>query len=251
MDLSLGSNGNLFFSGNYNGAFVFPGATINSVGNGHAFLLEIDLAGVPVQSFGITGGVSVYTHTVDVNGNIYMGGFSSAATIGFNGSVQSMNGQNHFVAKFNAMGVFQFNTLSLFNGEIYGLSADSTGSIYFTGNFDSQASFGPLSLVNGANDNALLVKINSNGTYSWAKSFGGNGNDQGYDLKCKSNTELLLTGIYTGNIVFGTVPLAGGGNARTYLAQIDTSGLVTSVISGSSSASSVISSSVTLLFRVQ
>jgi hypothetical protein len=37
MDLSLGSNGNLFFSGNYNGAFVFPGANINSVGNGHAF----------------------------------------------------------------------------------------------------------------------------------------------------------------------------------------------------------------------
>ena len=245
MDLSLGSNGNLFFSGNYNGTFVFPGANINSIGNGHAFLLELDLAGVPVQSFGITGGVSVYTHTVDVNGNIYIGGFSTSTNIGFNGTVQSMNGQNHFIAKFDAMGVFQFKTLSLFNGEIYGLSADTTGSIYFTGNFDSQASFGPISLVNGANDNALLVKINNNGNYSWAKSFGGNGNDQGYDLKCKSNTQLLLTGIYTGNIIFGTVPLAGGGNARAYLAEIDTSGQVTSVISGSSSASSVIASSLT------
>jgi uncharacterized repeat protein (TIGR01451 family) len=244
MDLSLGSNGNLFFSGNYNGAFVFPGANINSVGNGHAFLLELDLAGIPVQSFGITGGVSIYTHTVDLNGNIYIGGFSTATNIGFNGSSQSMNGQNHFIAKFDAMGVFQFKTLSLFNGEIYGLSADTTGSIYFTGNFDSQASFGPISLVNGANDNALLVKINNNGNYSWAKSFGGNGNDQGYDLKCKSNTTLLLTGVYTGNITFGSVPLSGGSNARTYLAEIDSSGQVITVISGSSSASSVIASSV-------
>ncbi|MCF8330168.1 MAG: T9SS type A sorting domain-containing protein [Crocinitomicaceae bacterium] len=245
MDLCLGSNGNLFFSGNYNGAFIFPGANINSVGNGHAFLLEIDLAGIPVQSFGITGGVSIWTHTVDVNGNIYIGGFSTSANIGFNGSAQSMNGQNHFIAKFDAMGVFQSNTLSSFNGEIYGLSADSTGSVYFTGNFDSQASFGPISLVNGANDNAILVKINSNGNYSWAKSFGGNGNDQGYDLKCKSNSELLLTGVYTGNITFGSVPLSGGSNFRAYLAEIDTSGQVSSVIAGSSSASSVIASSLT------
>ena len=245
MDLCIGSNGHFFFSGNYNGAFVFPGANINSSGNGHAFLLELDLTGNPVQSFGITGGVSIWTHTVDVNGNIYIGGFSTSTNIGFNGSAQSMNGQNHFIAKFDAMGVFQSNSLSLFNGEIYGLSADSTGSIYFTGNFDSQASFGPISLVNGANDNALLVKINNNGTYSWAKSFGGNGNDQGYDLKCKSNTELLLTGVYTGNITFGTVPLAGGGNFRAYLAEIDSSGQVTTVISGSSSASSVIASSLT------
>jgi uncharacterized repeat protein (TIGR01451 family) len=143
------------------------------------------------------------------------------------------------------MGVFQYNTLSLFNGEIYGLSADSTGNIYFTGNFDSQASFGPISLVNGANDNAILVKINNNGTYSWAKSFGGNGNDQGYDLKCKSNSELLLTGVYTGNITFGTVPLSGGANFKAYLAEIDTSGLVSMVTSGGASASSVIASSIT------
>ena len=245
MDACIGPNGHLFFSGNYNGAFVFPGANINSSGNGHAFLLELDLTGNPVQSFGITGGVSIWTHTVDVNGNIYIGGFSTSTNIGFNGSAQSMNGQNHFIAKFDAMGVFQSNSLSLFNGEIYGLSADSTGSIYFTGNFDSQASFGPISLVNGANDNALLVKINNNGTYSWAKSFGGNGNDQGYDLKCKSNNELLMTGVYTGNITFGTVPLTGGGNFRAYLAEIDSSGQVTTVISGSSSASSVIASSLT------
>ena len=245
MDVCIGSNGHLFFSGNYNGAFVFPGANINSSGNGHAFLLELDLTGNPVQSFGITGGVSIWTHTVDVNGNIYIGGFSTSTNIGFNGSAQSMNGQNHFIAKFDAMGVFQSNSLSLFNGEIYGLSADSTGSIYFTGNFDSQASFGSISIVNGANDNALLVKINNNGTYSWAKSFGGNGNDQGYDLKCKSNNELLMTGVYTGNITFGTVPLAGGGNFRAYLAEIDSSGQVTTVISGSSSASSVIASSLT------
>jgi len=244
MDLCLGSNGNLFFSGNYNGAFIFPGANINSVGNGHAFLLELDLAGVPVQSFGITGGVSIWTHTVDVNGNIFIGGFSTSANIGFNGSAQSMNGQNHFIAKFDAMGVFQSNTLSLFNGEIYGLSADSTGSIYFTGNFDSQASFGPISLVNGANDNALLVKINNNGNYSWAKSFGGNGNDQGYDLKCKSNTELLLTGVYTGNVTFGSIPLSGGSNFRAYLAEIDTSGQVSMVTSGGS-ASTVIANSLT------
>ncbi len=245
MDLCIGSNGHLFFSGNYNGAFVFPGANINSSGNGHAFLLELDLTGNPVQSFGITGGVSIWTHTVDVNGNIYIGGFSTSTNIGFNGSAQSMNGQNHFIAKFDAMGIFQSNSLSQFNGEIYGLSADSTGSIYFTGNFDSQASFGPISLVNGANDNALLVKINNNGTYSWAKSFGGNGNDQGYDLKCKNNNELLMTGVYTGNITFGTVPLTGGGNFRAYLAEIDSSGQVTTVISGSSSASSVIASSLT------
>lgn len=245
MDLCLGSNGHLFFSGNYNGAFIFPGANINSIGNGNSFLLELDLSGIPVQSFGITGGVSIWTHTVDVNGNIYLGGFSTSANIGFNGSTQSMNGQNHFVAKFNSMGVFQFNTLSLFNGEIYGLSADSTGSIYFTGNFDSQASFGPISLVNGANDNALLVKINNNGNYAWAKSFGGNGSDQGYDLKCKSNSQLLLTGVYTGNITFGTVPLVGGGNFRAYLAAIDSSGQVSTVISGSSS-SALIANSLTL-----
>jgi uncharacterized repeat protein (TIGR01451 family) len=246
MDLSLGTNGNLFFTGNYNGSFVFPGATISSSGNGHAFVLEIDLAGNPVQSFGITGGVSIYTHTTDIFGNIYVGGFSTSTNIGFNGTTQSMSGQNHFIAKFNAMGVFQYKTSSSFNGEVYGLCADSTGSIYFTGNFDTQASFGSISLTNGANDNALLVKINNNGNYSWAKSFGGNGNDQGYDLKCKGNGQLFLTGVYSGNITFGTIPLSGGSNFRAYLAEIDSSGLVTSVIPGSSSNSMVISNALSL-----
>ena len=54
-----------------------------------------------------------------------------------------------------------------------------------------------------------------------------------------------MTGVYTGNITFGTVPLTGGGNFRAYLAEIDSSGQVTTVISGSSSASSVIASSLT------
>jgi uncharacterized repeat protein (TIGR01451 family) len=144
------------------------------------------------------------------------------------------------------MGVFQYKTLSNYNGEVYGLCADSTGSIYFTGNFDTQASFGSLSLTNGANDNALLVKINNNGNYSWAKSFGGNGNDQGYDLKCKGNGQLFLTGVYSGNITFGTIPLSGGSNFRAYLAEIDSSGVVTAVISGSSSNSMVISNALSL-----
>jgi uncharacterized repeat protein (TIGR01451 family) len=101
-------------------------------------------------------------------------------------------------------------------------------------------------LTNGANDNALLVKINNNGNYSWAKSFGGNGNDQGYDLKCKGNGQLFLTGVYSGNITFGTIPLSGGSNFRAYLAEIDSSGVVTAVISGSSSNSMVISNALSL-----
>jgi len=151
-----------------------------------------------------------------------------------------------FVAKFNNLGNYVWSTKAYFNGEVYGVSVDAAGSVYFTGNFDTQAVFGQDTLTGVGSDDILDVKINNNGTFAWAHSYGGTGIDEGYDMKCNAQGEQFITGSFQGAFTFGTTNLNAGSFSKTYIAKIDSTGAVNWVIQSSGSVSSHISNGIAI-----
>lgn len=231
-------NGTLYWSGTYTSSFTFGTNTITGSGM-DVFLLQLNNSGAVNWSKNITGSniETMWTMNIDPSGNAYIGGFATSANTSYAGSATvNMSPSTHFVTKFDNSGNYVWSANSDFNGEIYGVSIDAAGSVYFTGNFDTQITLGSITLTNsGANDDILLVKLNSAGQYCWAKNFGSTGSDQGYNLFSDPSGNLFLTGSFQSTFSFGGVNVNGGGNGMAYAAKLDSAGTVIWVIQANSS----------------
>lgn len=232
------ANGTIYWSGTYTSSFNY-GSTSMTGGGMDVFLLQLNNSGTANWSKNITGSniETMWTMNIDATGNAYVGGFATSANTSYAGSATvNMSPSTHFVTKFDNTGNYIWSANSDFNGEIYGLSIDAAGSVYFTGNFDTQITLGAINLTNsGPNDDILLVKLNSAGQYCWAKNFGSTGSDQGYDLDCDPNGNLFLTGSFQSTFSFGGVNVNGGGNGMAYAAKLDSAGTVNWVVQANSS----------------
>lgn len=72
---------------------------------------------------------SMWTLASDAWDNVYVCGFSTSATVSYAGSCQSMQGHDHFIAKFKSVAQFQWSALSSFCGGVVGASADAQGNL--------------------------------------------------------------------------------------------------------------------------
>lgn len=232
------ANGTIYWSGTYTSTFNY--GTTSLTGSGmDVFLLQLNNSGTTNWSKNVTGSSieTMWSMNIDAAGNAYIGGFATSANTSYAGSATvNMSPSTHFITKFDNSGNYVWSANSDFNGEIYGVSIDGAGSVYFTGNFDTQITLGSITLTNsGANDDILLVKLNSAGQYCWAKNFGSTGSDQGYDLDCDPNGNLFLTGSFQSAFSFGTVNVNGGGSGMAYAAKLDSAGTVIWVVQANSS----------------
>lgn len=231
------ASGNIFFSGTFTSNFTF-GSTTLAGGGMDVFLLKLNNTGSALWSQKITGSniETMWTMNIDASGNAYIGGFATSSNTNFGTTPVSMSPSTHFVVKYDNTGNYVWHTTSDFNGEIYGLCTDASGNIYFTGNFDTQITLGPITLTNsGPNDDILLVKMNAAGQYCWARNFGSTGSDQGYDLACDPAGNLFLTGSFQSAFNFGGVNVNGGGNGMAYTAKLDSAGVVQWIVQANSS----------------
>lgn len=240
--------GDIYLAGNFVGSFNFGGVTLSGQGSNDVFLVKMDNAGTPQSGFTIRGSAieAMWTMTTDANSNIYIGGFTTSSAVIFANTTVNFTSQSQFIAKFDALGNYVWSTSAQFNGEVYGLSADAYGNVYFTGNFDTQATIGSFTLTGVGNDDILLAKINSSGTFVWAHSYGGTAIDEGYDMKCTPSGDLFLTGSFQGAFTFGATNLNAGSFSKTYVAKIDSAGNVNWVIQSGGAASSHISNGIAI-----
>jgi|GEM_PF-3107000 len=228
MAIAADQLGDIYLAGTFNSNFTFGSVSIAGLGTYEVFLVKLTNAGVPIWGSGITGTSieTMWSMTVDNMGNSYIGGFSSSATANFNGTNQNFTGQTHFIAKFDNVGAFDWISTSSFSGEIDGLAADALGNVYFTGNFDTQATFGSTTLTGVGMDDILIGKIDNTGAYSWVTSFGGSGNDEGYGIASNSQGDVYVVGTFQGIFSIGGTNLNSGGPSKSFIFKINTSGTV-------------------------
>lgn len=143
---------------------------------------------------------------LDQYGNIIIvGSFSKTADFNPGGSVYNLTSNgllDNFIAKYSENGTLLWAVHFGGTGSdvAYGVTTDPLGNIYVCGSFSSQSDFnaGPgtdIRTPQGMTD-VYIVKYNSDGSYSWAFTFGGDSNDTAYDIIHDGNNSIYAIGSY-------------------------------------------------------
>jgi hypothetical protein len=216
--LTSDTNENIYVGGLFRGTADFdPGPGIDnkiSAGNLDVFLTRINADGSYAWTITFGGSTSdiAYCLTMDISGNIYVGGcFSGTADFDPGPGIDnktSAGDYDAFLTRINTDASYAWT--KTFGGSIddrtQALATDTNGNIYAAGSFYGNAVFDP----DTGNDNknsaggydAFLTRINSNGSYAWTKTFGGSGNECGYALNTDLSGNIYVGGSFSGTTDF-------------------------------------------------
>ena len=236
--ITLDANSNVYITGRFNGTVNFGGSgSLQSSGGEDIFLAKYSSAGtyawaINMGSSGATTGDGKGIK-VDKSGNVYLTGFiygimdfdPSAGTA----DLTPAGAEDIFLAKYNSAGTYVWAINMGGKSPDYGLSLslDGAGNPFITGFFSDTADFDPSSETiklssSGAWD-IFLAKYNLDGICQWAKHVGGTGNEKGQAMVIDANTDIWLTGYFTGTCDFdpssGTANLTAAGQVDVFLSK--------------------------------
>ncbi|MBL7899820.1 MAG: SBBP repeat-containing protein [Crocinitomicaceae bacterium] len=241
--VSIDENGNIYVTGSFedtvdfdSGSAVFNLACLYS----DAFILKLDSDGnfLWAGSFqSLNSVVSCYDVAVDTtNDFIYLvGGFSGITDFDPGpGNYFLPYPSPAFVIKLDLSG----NLISVFSLEgswsVYGHSVtlDDSSNVYISGDYTGDIDFdpGPGSnlLSAGPSNDAFILKLNSDGDFLWAKTFGGTDQVHAYDVIVDSLQSVYITGAFKGttdlNPGIGTANYSSLGLTDIYLVKLDSIG---------------------------
>jgi hypothetical protein len=191
------------------------------------FLWARTWGGGPVGGTGFSGRDIAGGLALDSHGNVYVCGhfqytvdFNPAGGTTLSSNAGSMN--NPFLSKFTPDGTFLWARAwgpSDGGSEGYSVAVDASDNAYVVGDFTgTSCDFNPWSSphdvhVNHGFFDAYLTKFDSNGTFQWAKTWGGEGYDDGPGVAVDSAGNVYVAGMYAStNIDFDPAGGAGTGH---------------------------------------
>ena len=244
ISIAVDGAGNIYTTGSFRGTVDFnPGPDsiiVSSVGNNDIFIQKLDANGnfLWAISFGKKGVNVGSSIAVDSQGNVYTTGFFQD-TIDFNpgtgvANLSAVGDRDAFILKLDANGNFLWAKSFGRNNDDAGFSikVDAMGNIYTTGIFGDTVDFDP-----GADSTMLSVvgefdifiqKLDANGNFLWAKSFGSDGVDYGNSLATDANANIYTTGYYRDTTDFDpgkdSLTLSNVGNRDVFIQKLDAKG---------------------------
>jgi hypothetical protein len=150
----------------------------------------------------------------DSNNNLYIvGEFSGTGDFnpGLGTDNMTSNGLHDiFILKLDQNGNYIWSKQigGLYDDHIESITIDSQGDIYTTGGFKGIVNFAAgtsaFILTSNGDFDAFIQKFNSDGSFAWVKSFGGNSDDYGYDVAVDSQGNIYSTGYFKDIVDFDT-----------------------------------------------
>jgi len=225
-NLALNSAGNAFVTGNtFSGGWPATGGAFDTSynGAGDAYVVKLNSAGSGLDySTLLGGGGTDYGSGLTLDGadNVYVAGQTSSGNFPVTGGAfdASINGgYDAFVTKLNASGSsLGFSTFlgGTADDYAYGVSLDSSGSVYLTGmtfstGFPTTAD--ARAAARSGTVDAFVTKLMPNGSaLAYSTFLGGSNNDYGYSLGVDSARNIYITG-QTNSGDFPTTPGAFDG----------------------------------------
>lgn len=226
--ISTDSNGNAYIVGqgpswqaySSNGT-PFGTAAANS-GSSDIFLVKYNSSGIVqwATRIGSSAADIGYAIASDSSGNIYITGQAGSNTTFFNSdsssfatAMTSLGSSEAFVAKYNTSGIAQW-TAKVASTSVdvgYGITLDSNGNVYMTGEFSTNPSADARvrafssngqefakTLTNAGSSDAVVVKFNSSGIVQWLARVAGSGADIGRAIAVDKNSgKIYVSGQFT------------------------------------------------------
>lgn len=188
-----------------------------------------------VYSFSGSHDDAIYSITTDMYGNVYaMGIFED--TIDFDPGLSNFNliasgYRNVFILKLDSIGNFIWAKNIGGSEFVEGLDIEisTKGSIYCTGWFTDSVDFDPssgvFSQISKGDRDAFLLKLESNGNFSWVNVYGGIGWDIASCISINSNHDVYLAGSFFDSVQFNsmTTQIANGGT-DVFIEKLDSNG---------------------------
>ncbi len=221
--IAVDGSGNCYVTGTFEEIADFGPTTLTCIYFTDIFVAKLDTNGnwLWVRQAGGTA----YDHSSDIStdssGNCYITG-DLLYTAGFGTtSLTSFGGYDVYAAKLDTDGNWLWAVHS--GGANFdfsnGISTDSYGNSYVTGDFRETAAFGNISLISSGYQDIFVAGLDTNGNWVWAVRAGGNSdynpdsgeNDSGYGIFADNQGNCYVTGDFSGTAEFGSALLASGG----------------------------------------
>ncbi len=228
--LAVDASGNAYFTG-----FV-----TNGPGNEDGFLNKWDANGNPIWASFVAGPAHDANHDValDGDGNVYVSGAFSD-TVEFDlgnpaGNLTSAGLTDIFIIKYDGDGNFIWvkgvGGTSSDGG--YGITVDESSNVYLTGLYAGTVDFDPGSgmsnLTSAGFGDVFVLKLDGDGNFVWAKSMGGTGGENGFDIAVNGSGHVFTTGFFDETADFdpgaGTSNLSSAGQSDIFISKLDNSG---------------------------
>jgi hypothetical protein len=230
LDLEIDNTGNVFITGQIEFTTHFGGCSLNSAGIHDIFVAKYDPAGnvIWAKRAGGPGGDKGYSLTLDGSGNIFVTG-EFEETAEFDGiQVSTTAANNLFIAKYDGAGnVLWVKTVETHSNSSrgYAINCDASGNVYISGTFEDKAYFDGNYLFDTEGEtDIILLKLDTDGNFIWAKNMGGSDSDKGYGIEIEGG-DLYMTGYFTDDADFSpSVSLNGNGANDFFIAKFDLSG---------------------------
>jgi gliding motility-associated-like protein len=236
--------GNSYITGFYYGSATFGAKTITSTGSQDVFIAKYDntgkflwvaTAGGPLADIG-------NAITVDNGGNVIVTGeFAGTAKFGAFTLTSTSSNINIFTTKLDGNGNFLWAQMGSgpHTDKGLGVGCDPAGNVYVTGQFTDTVTFNSAHATNLYNA-IFLIKYNGNGQEQWFTFAGGGTLNIANGIAVDNNSNIYLTGNFTGTLSFfasPTVTLTNKYSNRIFVAKYNKNGnLLWDVSDGSSSS---------------
>jgi hypothetical protein len=215
--ICIDADNNIFIGGNFEGTSDFnPDAGIVSftaLGFFDDYIVKLYADGTFNWALTIGGvaGDELIELAIDNDGNLYSTGY-------FNSNIDvdpgigvlefSPNGTDFFIQKLDTDGnlLWAKQTGGLDQDWVFGMDLDESNNIYATGSFRSTTDFDPgdgvFNITSEGWGDCFIQKLNEDGEFIWAKSFGGLGPDQVSAVALHPTGDIYLTGEYENTVDF-------------------------------------------------
>jgi len=239
------ASGNVLVCGGFQStnADFDPGAgvfTMSSAGQNDIHVTKLDAAGNFVWAKSVSSATDeqAYGIATDNNGNILVTGYFNG-TVDFDPGANVFNltsvGSNDiFILKLTSAGNFVWAVSMGSGSSDYGnqLVCDASGNVYTTGRYVGTVDFDPS--ANTFNQTAagladiFILKLSSAGSFVWAKSIGGTGNDEGKGITLDGTGNVHTTGFFSTTTDFdpgaNVFNLTSFGSNDIFVSKLDNSG---------------------------
>ncbi len=220
--------GDVVVTGHFEGSIDFGGGPLTSAGATDVFVAKLDSSGNHLWSkrFGQVDNQTSSGVATDSTGNVFLtGALSGTADFG-GGLLISAGGPDVFIVKLDPNGnhLWSKRAGSTSFQIATSITTDAMGNALVTGYFAQSIDFGGGPLPSAGGSDAFLVKLDSAGNHVFSKRFGDAGGQLGSSVVADPTGAVLLTGVFSGSVDFGSGPFFSAGGNDAFVVKLDEMG---------------------------
>lgn len=111
------------------------------------------------------------------------------------------------------------------------LTVDQQGNVIITGSFSGKAKIGNDELFSLGGGDVFVASFSPQGKLNWHLEFGSPGDDFGSALAVNANNDIVVCGIFSGNVRLGDLHLQNTGGNEIFILWLDAQGKVKNIFS--------------------